>query len=339
LVYYVQPQNNFKDDFVHVSLSTCTLRVAESLGSIWYLGWNMAFKRVVKNIVGEAIQWTGLDAIVHANLPQDRYGILIYHDPRAEVLDQHLRHLRQHYTFLSIDELFSDLTSGGSRKAGPFLVVTIDDGHVGNYALINVFQKHNVRPTIYICSSIVGTARMFWWQHARAKSLGIERLKRLPTHELICFLDSIGFRVDTEWPVRSALSLEQLHELKSVADIQSHTRFHPILTQCLDMECWEEISISKREVEALTGHACKHFAFPNGNYDARAIRFLKEAGFQTARTCDLGWNYHGVDLYRLKGIPVADDASLNWLDVQMTQIPAFIQYSLRGSFNGMYPQF
>ena len=136
-----------------------------------------------------------------------------------------------------------------------------------------------------------------------------------------------------------ALSLEQLSTLRLVADIQSHTRFHPILTQCDDEECWEEIAESKREVEQLTGLACEHFSYPNGNYDARTIHLVKEAGYRSARTCDLGWNDQGTSPFQLKIIPVDDYASLSYLDAQLTGITTFLRYAKEGSFNGQFPQF
>jgi peptidoglycan/xylan/chitin deacetylase (PgdA/CDA1 family) len=180
---------------------------------------------------------------------------------------------------------------------------------------------------------------MFWWQHKDIRNFGVEAAKRLSASEKRRLFSKVGFSVDAEWNEGRALTLEQLGDLGKIADIQSHTRFHPILTRCTDEENSQEIEESKREIEAITGRPCEHLSFPNGNYDERSIRVAKKVGYRSARTCDLGWNDHTSDLFRLKGIPIADDASLNWLDVQMTQLPAFMQYSRRGSFNGKFPQF
>ena len=53
-------------------------------------------------------------------------------------------------------------------------------------------------------------------------------------------------------------------------------------------------------MEQLTGAACEHFAYPNGDYGSREIATLEAAGYKTARTCDIGWNDHKTDPYRLK---------------------------------------
>jgi peptidoglycan/xylan/chitin deacetylase (PgdA/CDA1 family) len=299
----------------------------------------MRLKETVKNGVGLALGRSGFNTLAHTFVRGAGSGILIYHDPSAKVLDQHLTHLKKDYFIISLDELCDRIEKGVPFSDGPSLVVTIDDGHAGNHALVDIFHKHHVKPTIYICSAIVGTRRMFWWQHPAARSFGVETIKRMSGAKRAQFFARVGFSVDTEWSDRMALSLDQLRDLSDVASIQSHTRFHPILTHCTDNECQREIEESKHEIESITGRMCEHLSFPNGNYDARSIRFAKHAGYRSARTCDLGWNDHTTDLFKLKGIPVADDASLNWLDVQLTQFPTYLRYSRRGSFNGKFPQF
>ena len=42
------------------------------------------------------------------------------------------------------------------------LVVTFDDGHRGNHRLLPIFRRYGIRPTIYLCSQIVGTQRGYW---------------------------------------------------------------------------------------------------------------------------------------------------------------------------------
>jgi peptidoglycan/xylan/chitin deacetylase (PgdA/CDA1 family) len=299
----------------------------------------MALKRLVKNGIGFALARSGFSSLASSIVRRAGCGILIYHDPSPAVLDLHIKHLKNDYVFISLDELCKRVEAKASFCDAPSLVLTIDDGHAGNYALIDVFHKHNVRPTVYVCSAIVGTNKMFWWQHPSIKKFGVEAAKRLSSKERLRLFAQAGFSVDADVGDRRALTIGQILDLSKVASIQSHTRYHPILTQCTDDEASWELEESKREIEAITGSPCEHLSFPNGNYDERSIMFAKKAGYRSARTCDLGWNDNMNDPYKLKGIPVADDASLNWLDVQMTQLPAFIQYSRKGSFNGRFPQF
>jgi hypothetical protein len=122
-------------------------------------------------------------------------------------------------------------------------------------------------------------------------------------------------------------------------DFQAHSRFHPILTRCEADECEEEITGSRLEVGALLGGDCTHFAYPNGNYGAREIEFVKAAGFKTARTCDIGWNDSRTDPYRLRTIIITDNASRSWFAAQLTGVPVFLRYLRSGAWGGRFPQF
>jgi hypothetical protein len=62
-----------------------------------------------------------------------------------------------------------------------------------------------------------------------------------------------------------------------------------------------------------------------------------EAGYVSARTVDIGWNGPDSDPYRLKVVGITDDASINYLVCQLSGIPAYVQYLLRGSLSGKSP--
>src|SRR5262249_15642675 len=145
---------------------------------------------------------------------------------------------------------------------------------------------------------------------------------------------TFGFRQDAEMDAPAALSAQDIEWMKASVDFQSHGRFHPILTRCDDRECEIEIMQSRLEIQELVARACLHFAFPNGNYGEREITILKSAGYRTARTLDVGWNDADTDPFRLKAVPVSDDSSLAWFAVQISLIPAYFRYLLRGSFFG-----
>jgi len=64
---------------------------------------------------------------------------------------------------------------------------------------------------------------------------------------------------------------------------------------------------------------------------------LKEAGYISGRTIDLGWNDLNTDPFRLKISGVSDGASINWVAAQLSGVPIYIQYLFEGSLNGRYP--
>jgi len=299
----------------------------------------MKAKTILKAIAARALLLSAIPLFVRLTAARRGCGILIYHNPKPEALDRHLRYLKRHYRFIALSALCDAISSGDdSALLGGKLVLTIDDGHAGNAQLLPIFRKHGIRPTIYICSSVVGTEQVFWWQHEAAKALGLDRLKHLPDEERRRLLAPCAPLKDPEQPARAALSREEIAALMTVADIQSHTRSHPILTQCDDAARRAEITGSKSEIESITGKPCLDFAYPNGNYGAREVAALKEAGFRSARTCDLGWNNKATDPFKLRGIGIADDASVAWLAVQVSGVSTFLKYALGGGWRGRMPQ-
>jgi len=264
---------------------------------------------------------------------RDRVLILVYHDPKPELMDLHLKYI------CKIAEPIRLVDFRQPSRGRPRVVITIDDGHIGNRRLLDVFQKHNVCPTIFLCSCIVGTHRQFWWRHSNQVANQAERLKRMTNTERLSELAILGFRQDAERDIAVALSAQDVQQMRPFVDFQSHGRFHPILTCCDDEECEVEIVQSRGEIMRLVGGDCRHFAFPNGNYGEREITLLKSAGYLAARTLDLGWNDHRTDPFRLKAVPVSDDSSCSWLAVQMSMLPTYLRYMLHGSFGGRFPQF
>jgi peptidoglycan/xylan/chitin deacetylase (PgdA/CDA1 family) len=64
-------------------------------------------------------------------------------------------------------------------------------------------------------------------------------------------------------------------------------------------EAKSEIVGSKGRLEDLFGLEVKHFAYPYGEYNDAIVDLVKEAGFETACTCDPTVVRPGVDSFRL----------------------------------------
>ena len=290
-------------------------------------------KTILKEVLAALVVLTGLARATRAWLWRDRVAVLLYHDPDPATLDKHLTYLRQICDLVPLTEVSS------SGKGRPRAAITLDDGHAGNAKLLPIFIKHNVRPTIFLCSSIVGRPRRHWWLYPGAQRAGIERLKRLTNKQRLAELAAHGYRQDAD-DRATGLSIAQLQSMRAHVDFQGHTQFHPVLTRCGDLECTEEIANCKHEIETLVQNVCEHFAYPNGNYGNREVNLLKAAGFKSARTCDIGWNDHLTDPFRLRAIIIDDNASMRRFAAQLTGIPLFLRYlSEGGGLRGRFPQF
>jgi len=77
-----------------------------------------------------------------------------------------------------------------------------------------------------------------------------------------------------------------------------------------------EIERRKTDLERLYGIKIEAFAFPNGDCSEHDIVMTRNAGYRCALTMDTGINDIDADLFRLRRIPVPDDASVSELLVK-----------------------
>ncbi|WP_029007668.1 polysaccharide deacetylase family protein [Azospirillum halopraeferens] len=289
-----------------------------------------------KDALGGLVRWSGLGWGLRALFARRRVTIVVYHDPDPSVLEEHLAFYARHYTFTTMDAV-ADALENGDWDALPAypLVLTFDDGHRGNAALADLFRTYGVRPTIFLCSRIVGTHRPYWWKTGAAARLGAEALKLVPDAERRRRLAEAGDDPDADATAPQAMGWDDVRRLADCADFGAHTRTHPILPRCNDQQAEEEIALCRQELEeGMGGTPCRHFAFPNGDYGERDLAILRHAGYRTARTIEPGWNGPDTDPMRLKGFIVSDDATVPWLEVQLTGIPRLLRVlrrALRGA--------
>lgn len=282
----------------------------------------------MKRAIAGLVRWTGFGALLRFACARRGVTIVVYHDPDPDVLRRHLAWYARHYRFTTLDAVAAAMESGRWDELPRYpLVVTLDDGHRNNTRLAPLFREFGVRPTIYLCSRIVGTARPYWWKTAAAERIGAEPLKRVTDPERRRLLAEAGNDPDRDAAPdqRQAMTWDEVRRMAEVADYGAHTRTHPILLQCDDRSCADEIALCRTELEEQTGTPCLHFAFPNGDYGGREVEEIRRAGYRTARTIDPGWNHAGTDPLRLKAFPVSDDVDVAWLAVQLTGVPALLR--------------
>ena len=290
--------------------------------------------RLIKNLAGFTLRCSGILLLFRSLYLRHKATIIYYHDPSPQVFEKHMRYLSKHYNIITLDFLVEAIHNCSWAKLPPkSLVITFDDGHKGNFNLLPVFKKYKIVPTIYVCSQIVETFRHFWFKVATGKKK-LELLQCSNQMRLQHLAQEYDFEPSKEYPEqeRQALSKEEIDLMNGYVDFQSHSRFHPVMTNCSQVECEQEIVLAKDEVERLVGNRCKHFSYPRGAYSEREIFYSKKAVYASARTCDVGWNDAKTDPYRLKTTLIADDASVNWLAVQLTGIPQYL-HALRGNPN------
>ena len=91
----------------------------------------------------------------------------------------------------------------------------------------------------------------------------------------------------------------------------SHTDSHKILTSLNEEEIHEELIKSK---ETLISESAVHpsfipFSYPNGNYDEKVVRMVKDAGYHIAVTTENGWNDSETPPFHLRRMAIHQDMS------------------------------
>jgi len=282
--------------------------------------------KTLKQVFWGCVRASGIPMLVREVAHRRRAVVLVYHRPSPEHFRRHAVYLTRHYNVVSLGLVVDAIRSGDWSRVPPkALAITFDDGWRENYALLGLFREFGIRPMIYLCSGVVGTQRHFWWTTG---GRALRKLKRLP-HEV--FLERLreetGYAPDRDYPERQTLSREEIREMAPHVDFGAHTRTHPILTQCDDAVCRDEIEGDKRDLEEILGGPVEHFSYPNGSLGDREARLVRESGYHSGRTFVYrGSNGARTDPFLLKGIDLQGDAPVALLAAQITGVHRFLTF-------------
>lgn len=289
----------------------------------------------VRKAIFCVLRWSQLPRAYSALRQRGKVTILLYHDIDPGTFARHLDYLEKNYVIVSLDDYLSAAAKGRDLGGGKYLVITFDDGHQGNFALRGLFARYPGKVTLFLCAGIVGTARGFWFDTAGPD---IGALKRLRNGQRLRVLERAGFVQDRDRDRRTALSREEVLALAEVADIQSHTVFHPCLPMCADAEAAWEIAESRRLLEAVCGRRVASISYPNGDYSERDIALSRQSGYAAGITVDHGVNDRTTDPFRLKRLSVNDTRDMNEFVVKASGLwGALLRFVARPGHGRMDP--
>jgi poly-beta-1,6-N-acetyl-D-glucosamine N-deacetylase len=295
--------------------------------------------RSVLSTIHWIIRYSGAAYLIRRVFARNNITIVMYHNPGEDDFRNHLKYLSGKYQFITLSELidffYTDVPV--ALPEYPFLI-TIDDGWKENYRLLDIFREFKVRPVIFLSSHLVDTDRNFWFTACSQSE--VESLKKKPSDQrLLALKTEFDFYPEKEFPGnRQVLNMDEICKMKEYVDFGSHTCFHTILPKCDLHGKISEINGSVDRLNELLEQPLTSFAFPNGDYEDESIELLKKCNIKIGRTIDAGWNNRKSNPYKLKVTGVSDDASITRLASELTGISMFMQYLLKGSFNGLKPK-
>lgn len=290
----------------------------------------------MSNIIYKALRYSGAAWLWRETVQRGKVTFLLFHDMEAGDAERNFAYLKRHYNIIGLQDYLKAVRKGTKlpRKA---LVITFDDGHASNYAMLPTLKKLNVPTTIFLCSEIVGTQRHFWFRHSEEMKPQVEALKRIANSERLQKLEAFGFEQEKEFADRQALTDNEIAEMQTLVDFQSHTCFHPILPQCDTATARHEIADSKLQLEQQYNLKINTLSYPNGDYSERDIQLAKEAGYECGVTVDSGYNSLRSDLFRLKRFSVNDAHTTEELMVKACGLYALIKHKLHKPPYGLKP--
>jgi len=236
-------------------------------------------------------------------------GMLI----RASTFQCLLDYLHQHcQCILPENPLPSSAKLRGERR--PRVAVTFDDGWKDNFeTAFPMARKCGLLFTVFICPELIAGNGHFWtevvsalWGAARragklhlVRALARCHLNGSPD-ALIEYLKQAGERDREAFiaDVRAALvqynatpQTSDMGKLLNWTDVKtmseagvqfgSHTSTHQILTQIPQAEAVQELTQSKRAIEAQL-KSCRWLAYPNGDWSEQVRQLASQSGYERA---------------------------------------------------------
>ena len=269
--------------------------------------------------------------------------ILTYHRiGEAAAFEAHMRYLTQHYTVVSMPELFAVFDRNHSLPPRS-VMVTFDDAYE-DFAGIAwpIMKRYGVPATVFVATAFPDQPeQVFWWdrlqtalntttkpaltetpwgqlplgtgaQRTKAYKRLRDHVKTLPHGEAMALVDRIYGTLGSPPVVNDVLGWEALRRLaKEGVALGAHTQTHPLMNRVSATEAVAEAFASLRDLEREIGDVLPIFAYPNGSFNQEVVRGLKQGGMALAFTTGAGQNQlNKVDWLRLRRNNIGPQATV-----------------------------
>ncbi len=241
-----------------------------------------------------------------------------------------LDYLRRHFRVVPLTRLVEQLRSSIALDSHT-VALTIDDGRRNCYEVFfPLLAEFSIPATFFVASSFIRGEDWLWtdkvlWlseQPLRAAELAPDRIEgffgmlnrmrpEARNRRIESIAVSMGVSIPKDPPLKySPCSWSELREMadSGLVEIGSHTVTHPILSSLTEEESWQELIVSRAQIEEALGRKVESFCFPNGkpgDYRPDHMRQIQDAGYTSAVVTRFGMADSGSDPYQLPRIGIS----------------------------------
>lgn len=275
-----------------------------------------------------------------------RLVVLAYHDVRdAECFERQVDYLTRALHPVSLDEVLEAL-QGGSQLPPGAVLVTFDDGDRTVYEkALPILSARGVPGVVFVIAGLLDTEQPVWWleveeltrQGATARMLSplapaarVGALKRMPDEQRLAVIEELRESVPGATIRAPQLRRSELRELESRGlRVGNHTLTHPCLDRCTPQQVNCELVRAHEILAEALDSPPRAFAYPNGNWDARAAATLASLGYDAAFLFDhrIG-RFPPVDAFRISRVRVNSTTPLDRFRIIVSGLHPFLHHSL-----------
>jgi peptidoglycan/xylan/chitin deacetylase (PgdA/CDA1 family) len=216
------------------------------------------------------------------------------------------------YAFISLNELTEAMEE--RRFPSRSIILTLDDGYRDNIIHgLPLFRKHQIPFTVYLSTFFIESRELPWWYllekllleksqiiwsgdiydvtSTSSKERLFMKLRQIILEDFEGSASGINFLCrENEFSTKPEedlfLSWADIVELATepLADVGNHGHSHLNLIRASDATVQKEFSAANELIYSHTGRYPRHYCFPYGLYDSRALDVLRNSGAVTCAT-------------------------------------------------------